>query len=146
MKIYLGGDHAGYDLKETLKLFLFAEGHKIDDVGPHTRELADDYPDFVKPVAQKVAADPGSMGIVIGGSGEGEAIVANRIRGVRAVVVYSANEKIVRLSREHNNANVLSLGARFLTDDEAKAIVHLWLSTPFLAESRHARRIAKIDQ
>lgn len=127
-------------------MFLFAEGHKIEDVGPHTRDLTDDYPDFVRPVAQKVAADPGSFGIVAGGSGQGEAMVANRVHGVRAAVVYSPNEKIVRLSREHNNANMLSLGARFLTDDEVKAIVHLWISTPFTGESRHARRIAKIDQ
>ena len=145
MTIYLASDHAGYDLKETLKPFLLAEGCTVRDLGPQVRDLTDDYPDFIIPLARAVAADPDARGIIIGGSGEGEAMAANRIRGARACVLYSFNEKIIRVAREHNSANILSLGARFLVDEEAKAIVRLWLATPFSGESRHVRRIEKLD-
>ncbi|MES2953543.1 MAG: RpiB/LacA/LacB family sugar-phosphate isomerase [Patescibacteria group bacterium] len=144
-KLFIAGDHAGYDLKEVLKPFLIDHGYDLEDLGPHSLDLADDYPDFVLPLAQAVARAPLSRGIVLGGTGEGEAMAVNRVSGVRAVVLYSFNEKIVRLSREHNNSNVLSLGARFLSDEEAKQAVLLWLETPFTGESRHLRRITKID-
>jgi ribose 5-phosphate isomerase B len=144
--IFLAADHAGYDLKETLKPFLIEHGYNVEDCGASMRDLADDYPDFISLAAKKVAENPtNARAIVMGGSGQGEAMVANRFKGVRAAVVYSANEQIVKLSREHNNANLLSLGARFLSDEEAKAIVLLWLETPFTGEVRHVRRINKID-
>lgn len=146
MKIYIGADHAGYDLKETLKPFLTGLGYIVEDKGAHTRDLTDDYPDFIIPVARAVAEDPDSRGIIIGGSGQGEAIAANRLRGVRACVVYSLNLPMIRVTREHNNANILSLGARFLSDEEAQAVVELWLDTQFTGEERHTRRIKKLDQ
>jgi ribose 5-phosphate isomerase B len=106
----------------------------------------DDYPDFVAQVAEKVAQDPvGNRGIVLGKTGQGEAMVANRRRGVRAAVLYAYNEDIVKLSRQHGAGNVLSLGADFLSDDEAKRAIRLWLDTPFSDEERHIRRLAKID-
>ena len=145
MKIYLGSDHAGYDLKLVLADFLKDRGYSPEDLGPHVRDLTDDYPDFVAPVAQAVAADPLSWGIVIGGNGQGEAVVANRFHGVRAAVLYSFNERMIRTAREHDNANVLSLGARFIADEEAKAAVLLWLETPFSNDARHLRRLAKLD-
>ncbi|TSD02460.1 MAG: ribose 5-phosphate isomerase B [Parcubacteria group bacterium Athens0714_24] len=145
MKIFLGADHAGFELKEKIKFYLFELGHEVEDFGASFYNEGDDYPDFIRQVADAVAKDPeNSRGIVLGGSGQGEAIVANRISGVRAVVLYTFNEQIVRLSREHNNANVLALGARFLSEDDAKKIVKLWLDTPFSKEERHKRRINKI--
>jgi len=146
MKIYIGADHAGYDLKEKLKLYLIDElGHDVVDFGADTFDEQDDYPDFIHPVAQAVANDTESMGVILGGSGQGEAIVANRVKGVRAVVYYGGNEEIVKLSREHNNANILSLGARFLDDADAKNVVKLWIETLFSSEQRHEKRIEKID-
>ncbi len=144
-KVFIAGDHAGYDLKEVLKPFLTDRGYDVEDLGPHTLDLADDYPDFVLPLAEAVARAPLSRGIALGGTGEGEAMAANRIKGIRAAALYSFNEKIITLSREHNNSNILSLGARFLPDDEAKQAVLLWLETPFTGESRHVRRITKLD-
>lgn len=145
MKIYLGSDHAGYALKETIKAFLTDKKYEVEDMGAHKYEMEDDYPDFVREVAKAVANDPErSRGVVIGGSGQGEAICANRVKGVRAAVFYGGPLKIVELSREHNNANILSLGARFLHEDEAKHAVLLWLKASF-AGGRHERRIKKID-
>jgi len=144
MTIYLGADHAGYALKEKLKKFLSELGHKVEDKGAFQYDSEDDYPDFIKPVAEAVAKDSESRGIVLGGSGQGEAMVANRVSGVRAAVYYGNNLDIVKLSREHNDANILSLGARFISGDEAKNAVELWLATPF-AGGRHKRRIDKID-
>lgn len=144
--IYLGTDHAGFKAKEVLKIYLNELGYEVKDMGNLVYDENDDYPDFIRQVADAVAENPEqNKGIILGGSGQGEAIVANRIKGIRATVVYSFNEEIVRLSREHNNANVLSLGARFLSDDEAKKIVKLWLETEFTGEERHKRRISKID-
>ncbi len=147
MKIFLGADHAGFELKEILKKYLRDDlGYEVSDEGAFVLTPDDDYPDFVRIVAKRVAGDPtGSRGIILGGSGQGEAIVANREKGVRAVVYYSNNLDIIKLSREHNDANVLSLGARFLTNDEAKKAVKLWLETKVDLEPRHARRIKKID-
>ncbi|MBU2109392.1 RpiB/LacA/LacB family sugar-phosphate isomerase [Patescibacteria group bacterium] len=147
MKIFLGTDHAGFKLKEKLKAYLIELGYEIQDMGNFIYDKQDDYPDFIPLVAGKVAEDPEhSRGIVLGGSGQGEAMVANRIKGVRAAVVYNYNEDIVKLSREHNDANILSLGARFLSEEEAKKIVKLWLETPFSNEERHKRRICKLSQ
>ena len=146
MKIYIGTDHAGYDLKEKLKSYLIHElGYEVIDFGANELNEEDDYPDFVRPVAEAVTDDDGSFGIVLGGSGQGEAMVANRVRGVRAAVYYGGSREIIKLSREHNNANILSLGARFLSEDEAREMVKLWLETDFSGEDRHARRIKKID-
>ncbi|MDZ4226395.1 MAG: RpiB/LacA/LacB family sugar-phosphate isomerase [Patescibacteria group bacterium] len=145
MKIYLASDHAGYEMKEALIPFLRERGLEVEDVGPLTLNPEDDYPDYLMPMAAKVAENKGSFGIGIGGSGQGEAMVANRIKGARASVYYGGSIKALTLSREHNNANILSLGARFISIDEAKAAVELWLSTPFSNEERHVRRIQKLD-
>lgn len=145
MKIYIGTDHAGFELKESLVPFLKSLGHEVEDMGAHTFEALDDYPDFIRPVAEAVAGSPDSRGIILGGSGQGEAICANRVRGVRAAVYYGGAVDIVVLSREHNDANILSLGARFIEEEEAQEVVRVWLETPFSSEEKHARRIKKID-
>lgn len=150
MQIFLASDHAGFELKNTLVSFLREQGHAVDDCGPSIYMEGDDYPDFIMPLAEKVAQNVGSFGIVIGASGQGEAIAANRIKGIRAAVYYGMPENdsaqaIIKLSREHNDANVLSLGAKFISADEAKEAVVLWLATPFSNEERHVRRIQKLD-
>lgn len=144
MKIYIGADHAGYEMKEMLKKYLAELGHQVEDKGAFKYEPDDDYPDFVLPVARAVASDSESRGIIIGGSGQGEAMAANRVKGVRAAVFYGGNFEIVELSRKHNNANILSLGARFIDDEIAKKAVKLWLETQFEG-GRHQNRINKID-
>ena len=145
MKIYLGTDHAGFELKEAVKKFLAEKEFEVEDKGALAYRAEDDYPDFIRPVAEAVAGDPkNSRGIIFGASGQGEAICANRIKGVRAAVFYGGSIKIPELSREHNDANILSLGARFLTEEDAKLAVDVWLRTPF-ADGRHKRRIDKID-
>lgn len=147
MKIYIGADHAGFEMKEALKKNLEELGHQVEDKGAFKYQPDDDYPDFVIPTAQAVANDPEqSRGIVIGGSGQGEAMAANRVKGVRAAVFYGGNFEIIELSRKHNNANILSLGARFIDGELAKKAVKLWLETPFEGEGgRHKRRITKFD-
>ncbi|KKW35396.1 MAG: Ribose-5-phosphate isomerase B [Candidatus Giovannonibacteria bacterium GW2011_GWA2_53_7] len=148
MKVYIGTDHAGYELKEKLASYIEKElGCTVADMGAHQYEVADDYPDFIQLVAKEVSDQPNSaFGIILGGSGEGEAIVANRFPHVRAAVYYGGPIDIVKFSREHNNANILSLGARFLSEEEAKAAVKLWLETPFTEEERHMRRLRKLEQ
>lgn len=157
MKIYIGTDHAGFELKEKLKVYLeeLELGYEVQDFGAFNFVEDDDYPDYVKQVAEAVAKNKGSFGIVLGGSGQGEAMCANRTAGVRAAVFYGQEEmknsenknsetfEIVKLAREHNDANVLSLGVRFLTEDEAKFAVELFLSTKFSGDERHVRRINK---
>lgn len=145
MIIYLGADHAGYELKEAIKAYLAEKGYEVEDRGAFWYDGEDDYPDFIRPVAEMVSKDPESRGIVLGGSGQGEAILSNRFPGVRAVVFYGGSEEIVKLSRSHNDANVLSLGARFLTAEDAIKVVQMWLDTPFDG-GRHDRRIKKIDE
>lgn len=145
MKIYIGSDHAGFKLKEKLVSFLVELGHEVADKGPFEYNQDDDYPDFVRPVAESVTSDNGSKGIVIGKSGQGEAMCANRIEGVRAAVWYGENQEVLRLSREHNDANILSLGAGFIKEEEALEAVNFWLETPFSDEERHGRRIQKLD-
>lgn len=141
MKIAIGSDHAGYRYKEMLRAALAARGHDVADFGTHSPEPVD-YPVFIRPVAEAVARGEYERGIVLGGSGNGEAIVANRVRGVRCTLCW--NVASARLAREHNDANVLSLGERMVGEREALEIVETWLSTPFEG-GRHARRIALID-
>lgn len=145
MKIYIGSDHAGFELKQKLLPYLAELGHEVEDRGAYEFDATDDYPDFVKPVAEAVSRDFGSMGIVLGGSGEGEAMATDKYEGIRTALWYGGNLDILRLSREHNNANILSLGARFINEDEAKAAIKLWLETPFSGDERHVRRIEKLD-
>ncbi len=142
-KVFLASDHAGYSLKEELVAFVVSLGYEVEDMGPFALDEGDDYPDFITPCAKKVASTADSFGVVLGGSGQGEAMAANRTKDVRAAVFYGGSLDIVRLSREHNDANVLSLGARFLTVTEAQTAVKLFLSTSFSGEESHARRIAK---
>ena len=143
--IYIASDHAGYELKKELVHFLKDQGQKVEDCGAHTYDKLDDYPDFIIPAAVKTVKNPGSLGIVIGGSGQGEALAANKVKGARAALYYGGPTEIITLSKEHNNANILSLGARFVSIDEAKNVVGLWLKTRFTHEERHVRRLKKID-
>lgn len=143
MKVYFAADHAGFELKKTLIERVRAMGHEAEDVGALEYNAEDDYPDFVAPCAAKVAADEGSFGIVLGKSGQGEAMVANRVKGIRAAVYYGGNTELITLTRAHNNANVLSLGAGFLTPEEAGSVVEKFLNEPFSHDDRHVRRLAK---
>lgn len=145
MKIYIASDHAGFELKGKLIPFLKELGHEVEDKGPFAHNSEDDYPDFIKPVAEAVAQDREAKGIVMGKSGQGEAMAANRVRGARAAVFYGGGTEVLTLSREHNDANILSLGAGLMSEAEAKEAVNLWLSTPFTGEERHHRRITKLD-
>jgi len=142
--IFLGTDHAGFELKEAIKAHLDSSGYEIEDLGANWYDGEDDYPDFIRPVAEAVAKDPNSRGIIMGGSGQGEAIAANRVKGVRAVVYYDGPIEIIKLSRMHNNANILSFGSRFITHEKAAEAVDLWLSEPFEG-GRHQQRIEKLD-
>ena len=144
MKIYLASDHAGFDLKQFLETHLKELGYELENCGAFEMDPLDDYPDFIIPAAEKVSKDPNSRGIIMGGSGQGEAIAANRIKGVRAVVYYDGPIDIVKLSRTHNNANILSFGARFITQEKAAEVLDLWLKEPFEG-GRHNNRIDKLD-
>ncbi len=160
--IYLATDHAGFELKEKVKKFLQDEGYQVDDCGAYQYDKDDDYPDFIAKAAKAVSGDPSSKGIVFGSSGQGEAMVANKFPNIRAAVFYTPcipshnidvtgrvsqdSFEMIRLTREHNNANVLSLGAKILKEEDALKAVKLWLEAPFTNESRHARRIEKIKQ
>ena len=145
MIVHLATDHAGLDLKNTIKDYLLDKGHDVKDHGAHEYDALDDYPDFIFPCARAVAADPTSRGIILGGSGQGEAMAANRVKGVRAAVFYNGPEEIIKLSREHNNANILSLGARFMSKEEIYKMIEVWFEEPFEG-GRHERRIEKLDQ
>jgi ribose 5-phosphate isomerase B len=142
VRIYLGSDHAGFELKGRLIEWLASAGHEPVDCGPPAYEPDDDYPPYVMRAARGVAGDPGSLGIVIGGSGNGEQIAANKIPGIRAAVAWT--EETAELARKHNDANVLSLGARMYPDDAAVGFAKVFVSTPFSGEPRHARRLAEI--
>lgn len=146
MKIFIASDHAGFELKEKLMPFLRSLGYEVVDKGDFAPKPDDDYPKFIGLAAEEVSKNPDARGIVIGGSGEGEAITANRFPNVRAAEYYGGNLDIVRLSREHNDANILSIGARFLNEEDAKSAVKLWLDTPFSGDPRHVRRIEEIDE
>lgn len=145
MKIYIGSDHAGFELKGKLTLFLKEQGHEVEDYGALSYHPDDDYPDIVKPLAEAIVQDPAAKGIVIGKSGQGEAMAANRVKGARAVVWYGGSIEVLKLSREHNDANILSLGAGLAEIDEVLEGVKVWLATPFSGDERHVRRIAKLD-
>ncbi len=142
MRVYLGSDHAGYELKAALVKRLSELGHEPLDCGPVAFVPDDDYPVYVLRAAREVASEPGSFGIVIGGSGNGEQIAANKVAGVRAALAW--NEETARLARMHNDANVLSLGARMHTIEEAARFAEVFLNTPFSGDPRHARRLAMI--
>jgi ribose 5-phosphate isomerase B len=144
MRVYLGSDHAGYELKMHLVNHLTKQGHDVVDVGPHVYDPEDDYPSFCLHTGARVVADPGSLGIVIGGSGNGEQIAANKIAGVRAALAWRV--EIAQLARQHNDANIISLGAREHTLDEATSFVEAFLATPFSGNPRHARRIAQVSE
>jgi len=145
MKIHLATDHAGLELKEKVKLYLSDLNYEVIDHGAYEYDALDDYPDFIFPCANAVSNDPESKGIILGGSGQGEAMAANRVKGVRAAVFYNGPDEIIKLSRQHNNANILSLGARFMYEEEMYKIIELWLSTDF-ESGRHQRRIEKLDE
>jgi ribose 5-phosphate isomerase B len=142
MRIALGTDHAGYRLKERLKQLLVALGHEPVDFGTFSDEAAD-YPTFVRPAAEAVAKGECERGIVLGGSGNGEAMCANRVKGVRAALCWSV--QVAELARRHNDANVISLGARLVSEELAEDIVRAWLATPFEG-GRHVKRIAMLDE
>lgn len=143
MRVHLGSDHAGFELKERLVRRLAELGHDVVDHGPASYDAADDYPPFVLRAAEAVPADAGSLGIVIGGSGNGEAMAANKVRGVRCALAHS--EDTARLAREHNDANVVSIGARMHDEATAVRLVELFLATPFSGEDRHTRRIEMLS-
>ena len=139
MRVHIGSDHAGFELKNFLIQNLTADGHELVDHGPETYDAEDDYPVYCIPAAEAVVADPGSLCIVVGGSGNGEQIAANKVKGTRAALAYSSDT--ATLARQHNDANVIAIGARMHTEDEALELVRLFLATPFSNDPRHARRI-----
>jgi ribose 5-phosphate isomerase B len=155
MKIYVASDHAGFKLKEVIKPYLQELGYTVEDCGAHVEDIEDDYVTYIVPCAQKVAGDKGALGVVFGASGEGEAMAANRVLGARAFVYYGETIRkqtdasgielgIIESGRMHNDANILSLGARFLSEDETKDAVKRFLETSFSGDERHIRRIEKL--
>jgi len=143
MRIHIGSDHAGLDFKGIIIEHLKSQGHEVVDHGPLTLDPQDDYPVFCIPVAQAVANEPGSLGIVLGGSGNGEQIAANKVKGIRAALVW--NEATAIAAREHNDANIMAIGGRMHKEGEAIALVDLFLKTPFTNDARHIRRIKLIS-
>ena len=144
MRIHIGADHAGLELKGALIEHFSSQGHEVKDHGPFQYDALDDYPDFCIPAAEAVVKDPGSLGIVIGGSGNGEQIAANKVKGVRAALAWSI--KTAKLAKQHNNANVISIGGRMHSIDECKAILDAFINEPFSNDERHIRRIDKISK
>jgi ribose 5-phosphate isomerase B len=142
MRVYLGSDHAGFELKADLVGRLREQGHDVHDVGPEKLDPEDDYPPYCLNTAARVVADPGSLGVVVGGSGNGEQIAANKVAGVRAALAW--NQETARLARQHNDANVVALGARMHSREEAWLIVSTFVGTAFSGEDRHARRIGEV--
>jgi len=157
MKIYFAGDHAGFELKKELMEFVKGLGHDVEDLGPFEPKAGDDYPDYVIPLAKKVAEatplNPPSKeggreetrGIVVAGSGQGEIIAMNRVKGARAALFCPCNLELIRVSRDHNDSNILAIGARFCIREEAQKAIEVWLETPFSGDERHVRRLSKID-
>ena len=146
MKIYIGSDHAGFEMKREIADFLSNHGYIVEDCGPIEYNHDDDYPDYISIVAKRVSKENDSVGIVIGRNGQGEAIVANRFPHIRCVVFYGGSKHMITLSREHDNANMISLGSNFLTIQESKQVIDLFLNTKFSGAERHIRRIKKIEQ
>lgn len=143
MKIFVGTDHAGFELKEEMKTFLEGKGYQVVDSGAFDYNKDDDYPDFCAKAAEGVAQTPGSFGFVFGKSGTGEMVVANKVRGIRCGLAVNAEN--VKLAREHNDANMLSFGSAFATVEQMQALALLFINTPFSNEERHKRRVAKIS-
>ena len=155
MKIFVASDHAGFGHKEKLIPYLEELGYEVEDKGAFEYNEEDDYPDFIIPLAREVSQHPNEVkGIIFGGSGQGEAMAANKFRDVRAALYYGqgqcvvkdTEETIIKLSREHDDANILSLGARFITEEEMKKVVKEWLDTAFVADERHKRRLVKMER
>jgi len=144
MKIHIGSDHAGLEFKAKIIAHLQSQGHQVTDHGPHSFDPFDDYPEFCIPAALATAKDPGSFGIVLGGSGNGEQMAANKVKGVRAALVWSV--EIAKLARQHNDANVISLGGRMHDEKLCLELVDTFLSTPFSNDERHIRRIGLISK
>jgi ribose 5-phosphate isomerase B len=143
MRVHIGSDHAGFELKNHLVQHLSAAGHDVVDHGPAVYDAVDDYPPYCLRTGQAVVDEPGSLGIVVGGSGNGEQIAANKVKGVRAVLAWSTDT--ARLGREHNNANVISVGARMHSEEEATGFVETFLATDYSGEERHTRRIEMLS-
>ena len=144
MRIHIGSDHAGLELKAGLVEYLQNKGHEVTDHGPHVYDAVDDYPDFCIPAAIATVADSTSLGIVLGGSGNGEQIAANKVKGVRAILAWSV--ETAKLGRDHNNANVVGIGGRMHSIEDCKAIINAFIETPFSNDERHIRRINKISK
>jgi ribose 5-phosphate isomerase B len=144
VRVHIGGDHAAYELHRELVRWLGDEGHEVVDHGPTDYDELDDYPVFVLRAAEAVARDEGSLGIVLGGSGNGEQIAANKVRGIRAALC--STPELAKLAREHNDARVISIGARFSSVEDAKEMVRVFLGTPFSGAERHQRRIDMISR
>jgi len=144
IRIVLATDHAGFELKESVKKYLLDLNYDVKDFGAFEYESTDDYPDFINPAAKFISENNNTMGIIFGGSGQGEAMAANRFKGVRAAVFYGGPDQIIELSRLHNNANVLSFGSRFIEPEHAIDLIAKWLSIQFEG-GRHQQRIAKLD-
>jgi ribose 5-phosphate isomerase B len=161
MKIYIGSDHGGYELKNKIVDFLKEKNYDINDMGPHVYDSEDDYPDYIIPTCEKVVEHKDNLGIVLGGSGQGEAIAANKVKGIRAMTFYSPVLAIdavdvtgrmskdpfenLKLAKEHNHSNVLSIGARFIDFETIKKAIIVWIETPYGNIERHMRRIKKIE-
>ena len=141
-RVHIGGDHAAYELLVDLVAFLEDEGHEVTNHGPHEYDPLDDYPVFCLRAAEAVAADPGSFGVVLGGSGNGEQMAANKVAGIRAALCY--DDELARLAREHNDARVISIGARMASPEHARSMVRTFLATPFSEDERHVKRIAMV--
>ena len=144
-KLHVSGDHAGFKLKEKLKPWLEKKGFKIKDFGPLKYNKNDDYPDFVVPMARAVKNDKNSVGIIIAGSGQGESIATNKIKGIRTALYHGGSPRIVKTGRAHDDANVLAFGSRFVTEKEAKKAIDLFLNTKF-EKGRHGRRVGKVNK
>ena len=143
-RVHLGGDHAAYELKEQLLRWLRQQEYEVVDHGPHVHDLQDDYPPFVLRAAMAVASEPGSVGVVLGGSGNGEQIAANKVHGIRAALAW--NEDTAALARRHNDANVISLGARQHSAEEAMRFLRAFLNSRFSGDPRHQRRIDMLTE
>jgi len=146
-KIYLAADHAGFSHKEEIKAWLIGEGKEVVDLGAESYDAEDDFPQYMAAAAKAVAKDPdNNCAIIFGGSGQGEAMTANRYRNVRATVYYGGSDEVIMLSRAHNDANILSLGSRFISVNDAKRVIWLWLSAPFGGEEKYSRRNGQLDK
>ncbi|REF31690.1 ribose-5-phosphate isomerase [Calidifontibacter indicus] len=143
MRVHIGGDHAAYEMQRGLVDWLAEQGYDVVDHGPKEYDELDDYPVFVLRAAEAVAAEPGSLGVVLGGSGNGEQMAANKVKGIRAALCYST--ELAQLAREHNDAQIISLGGRFHTQEQAQAMVKVFLETPFSGVERHQRRLDMVS-